>query len=98
MTIKTKTKCHPGVLDYFNEISFSNKSIEKTKINCLKKIDLLSELPFYEELNVIKTNHEFRGYAMSYKVELVEKKVPIKQFEAGKSSIEGLISDLLNET
>ena len=35
---------------------------------------------------------------MSYKVELLEKKVPIKQFEVGKSRIEGLISDLLNET
>ena len=53
----------------------------------LKNIDLLSELPFYEELNVIKTNHAFRGYAMSYKVELVEKQDPIKQSEASKSSI-----------
>ena len=37
-------------------------------------MDLLSGLPVYEELNVIKTNHAFRGYAMSYKDELVEKK------------------------
>ena len=98
MTIKTKTKCHPGVLDYFNEISFSNKSIEKTKINCLKNIDLLSELPFYEELNVIKTNHVFTGYAVSYKVEIIEKKDPITELEASISSIKDLISDLLNET
>ena len=48
---------------------------------------MLSKLPFYEELNVIKTNHAFRGYAMSYKVELVEKKYTIKQLEASKSSI-----------
>ena len=40
---------------------------------------MLSELPFYEELNVIKTNDVFRGYAMSYKVEIIEKKDPIKQ-------------------
>ena len=98
MTIKTKTKCHPGVVDYFNEISFSNKSIEKTKINCLKNIDLLSELPFYEELNVIKTNHVFTGYAVSYKVEIIEKKDPITELEASISSIKDLISDLLNET
>ena len=64
----------------------------------LKNIDLLSELPFYEELNVIKTNHAFRGYAMSYKVEIIEKKDPIKQLEASKSSIKDLFSDLLNET
>ena len=59
---------------------------------------MLSELPFYEELNLIKTSHAFRGYAMSCKVELVEKKDPIKQFEAIKSSIKDLFSDLLNET
>ena len=45
---------------------------------------MLSELPIYEELNVIKTNHVLRGYAMSYKVKLVEKKDPIKQLEASK--------------
>ena len=35
---------------------------------------------------------------MSYKVEIIEKKDPIKQLEANKSSIKDLFSDLLNET
>ena len=48
MTIKTKTKSHPGVVDYFKEIPFYNKHIEKPKIKRLKNIDLLCELPFYE--------------------------------------------------
>ena len=60
----------------------------------LKNIDLLSELTLYEELNVIKRNHAFRGYAMSYKIELVEKKDPIEQLEASKSSIKDLVSDI----
>ena len=34
---------------------------------------------------------------MSYKVEIIEKKDPIKQLEASKSSIKDLFSDLLNE-
>ena len=59
---------------------------------------MLSAPPFYEELNAIKTNHAFRGYAMSCKAELVEKKDPITQLEASKSSIKDLFSDLLNET
>ena len=59
---------------------------------------MLSELPFYEELNVIETNHALRGYAVSYKVGIIEKKDPIKQLEASKSSIKDLFSDLLNET
>ena len=59
---------------------------------------MLSELPFYEELNVIKTIHVFRGYAMCYKVELVEKKDPITQLEGSKSSIKYLFNDLLDKT
>ena len=59
---------------------------------------MLAELPFYEELSIIKTNRAFRGYAMSYKVEIIERKYPINQLEASKSSIKDLSSDLLNET
>ena len=51
-----------------------------------------------EDMQCLKTNHAFRGYAMSYKVEIIEKKDPIKQLEASKSSIKDLLSDLLNET
>ena len=97
MTALKKVKFHPDVVDYFKELLFYNKHIEKPKIKRLKKINLLSEFPFYEELNVIKTNHAFRGYAMSYKVELIEKKDPIKQLKASKSSIKDLFNDLLNE-
>ena len=74
MAVKQKGKSHQYVVDYFKGLLFYNKHIEKPKIKSLKSIDLLSELAFYEELNVIKTDHAFRGYAMSYKVELVEKK------------------------
>ena len=94
MTVKKKIRFHPHVVDYFKKLPFYNKHIEKPKIKRLKNIDLLSELPFYEELNVIKTNHAFRGYAMSYKVELVEK----KKLEASNSSIKDLFNDLLDET
>ena len=64
----------------------------------MKNIDFLSELPFYEELNVIKTDHGFRGYAVLCKVQIIEKKVLIGQIEASKLSIKDLFSDLLNET
>ena len=78
MTALKKVKSHPDVVEYYKELSLYNKHIEKPKIKCLKNINLLSELSFYEELNVIKTNHAFRGYAMSYRVEIIEKKDPIK--------------------
>ena len=98
MAVKQKGKSHQDVVDYFKGLLFYNKHIEKSKIKSLKNIDLLSELPFYEELNVIKTNHAFRGYAMSYKVELVEKKDLIEQLETTKSNIKDLFNDLLGET
>ena len=98
MTALKKVKSHPDVVDYFKELPFYKTYIEKPKIKRLKNIDLLSELPFYEELNMIKTNHAFRGYAMSYKVEIVEKKDSVNQLEASKSNIKDLFSDLLNET
>ena len=61
-------------IDYFKELPFFNVSIEKPKIKRLKNVDLLAELSFHEQLSIIKTNQAFTGYAMSYKVEIVEKK------------------------
>ena len=99
MTALKKVKSHPSVVGYFKELLFYNKYIQKLKSKRLKNIDLLFELPFYEELNVIKTNHAFRGHEMSYKVETIGKKYdPIKKLEASKSSIKDLFSDLLKET
>ena len=74
MTALKKVKSHPDVVDYFKELPFYYKYIEKPKNKRLKNIDLLSELPFYEELNVAKANHAFKGYALSYKVKIMEKK------------------------
>ena len=98
MTASKKVRSHPDAVEYFKEPPFYNKPIEKPNIIRLKNIDLLSELPYYEELNVITTNHAFKGYALSYKDKLLEKKYPIKQLEASKSSIKELFSDLLKET
>ena len=54
MTPLKKVKSHLDVVEYFKELPFYNKPIKKPKIKRLKNIDLLSKLPFYEDLNVIK--------------------------------------------
>ena len=77
---------------------FITNPLKKPKVKRLKNFDRLAELPFYEQLSVTKTNQAFKGYAMSYKVEIIEKKDPIVQLKASKSSIKDLFSDLLNET
>ena len=64
-------------VDYFKELPFYNKPNEKPKTKRLKNIDQLAELPFFEQLSIIKTNQGFRGYAMLYKVETVEKKIQL---------------------
>ena len=61
MTALKKVESHSDVVEYFKQLLFYNKHNEKPKIKHLKNIDLFSELPLYEELNVRKTNHAFRG-------------------------------------
>ena len=50
MTILSKVKFHSDAVDYFKELPFYNKPIEKPKVKRLKSIDRLVELPFYEQL------------------------------------------------
>ena len=61
-------------IDCFKELPYFNEVIEKPKIKPLKNVDLLDEQPFHEELGIVKTDQAFSGYAMSYKVKIVEKK------------------------
>ena len=77
MTILSTIKPHSDAVDYFKELPFYNKPIEKPEVKHLKNIDRLAELPFYEQLSVIKTDQAFKGYAMSYKVEIIEKKIQL---------------------
>ena len=59
-------------VDDFKELPFLNASIEKPKIKRLKNVDLLAELPFYYQLDIIKTDRAFKEYARSHKIEIVE--------------------------
>ena len=91
MTVQKKIKSHPDVKNYFKKLPLYNTYIEKPNITKVKNIDLFSELPCYEELRVIKISQAFKRYAMSCKVELVEKKDPLIQLELSKSSIKACL-------
>ena len=56
IAILSKIKSHSDAVNYFKEVPFYNKPIEKPKVKHLKNIDQLAELPFSEQLSVIKTN------------------------------------------
>ena len=81
----------------FQTLPFYNVLIEKLEIKKLSNIELLHELPFYDELSITEVLKAFKRYARSYKVEIVDHKDPLIQLEATKSSIKDLFKDLLNE-
>ena len=80
MAILSKIKSHSDANNYFKELPFYNKPIERP-IKRLKNLDPLVELPFYDQLSITKTDQTFKGYAISYKVEIIEKKDPVVQLE-----------------
>ena len=59
MAIMSEIKSHSYAMDYFKELPFYNKPIEKP-VKRLKNI-----APLAEQLSVIKTDQDFKGHAMS---------------------------------
>ena len=63
---------------------------------------MLSELPFYDELNIVPTVTAFKKYVRSYRIEIIKDKDgnmndPSVQLEARKPVIKDLFRDLLIE-
>ena len=79
MTVVSKIKPHSDAVGYFKELPFYNKPIEKPIVKRLKNTDWLAELPFFEQLSVIKADQAFIRYEISYKVKIIERKVSIVQ-------------------
>ena len=87
MKVQKKTKAKQklsDVINYFIELPFYNTYIEKPQIKRLRNIDLFCQLLFYEKLSVVKRDKAFRGYAITYKVELNDKKDTLSQLEASE--------------
>ena len=55
-TVLSEIKPYSDAIDYFKELPFYNKPIKKPKVKHLRNIDRLVELPFYEQMTVIKTD------------------------------------------
>ena len=68
---------HWNAKKLFQILPFYKTFIEKPQIKKLSSIKLLQELPFYDELNIVKNSNAFGGYARSYKVEIIDKKDPL---------------------
>ena len=81
----------------FKILPFYKSYIEKPKIKKLSNVKLLKELPFYDDLTIVKNKTAFSGYAQSYKIEIADKKDVVAQLKASKIIIENLFKDLLVE-
>ena len=75
----------------FQEVPF-DVLIEKPHIKQLSNIDLLHELPFYDELSIKQISEAFKRYAKSYKIEVIDLKDPLAQLESSKSCIKNLFN------
>ena len=70
--------------------------MKNQKLNGLKNIDLLHELPFSDELNIYGMSKAFGWYARNYKAEIVDSKDRLAQLEASRSNITDLFKDVLD--
>ena len=68
----------------FRLLPFYDTYIEKPRIKKLNNIELLKELPFHDELSIVKNKTAFSGYAQSYNIEIVDKKDVVIQSKASE--------------
>ena len=71
----------------FQVLPFYNTFIEKPEVKKLSNVELLTDLPFYDELKISKYKTAFSGYARIYKIEILDKRDVIIQLKASELSI-----------
>ena len=76
---------------------FYSSFIDIPKNKKLPKAQLLKELPFYDELKIVKINNAFSGYARTYKIEIVDKRDVVIQLKRSEINIIELRKDFLLE-
>ena len=79
-----------GESEIFKILPFYDSYIERPKIKNLNNLQLLKELPFSDELNIVKNKTAFSGYGRSYNIEIVDKRDVIVQLKASKIVIKDL--------
>ena len=79
------------------EQPFYKQPIKKPRIKKLKNYELLRELPFYDDINISRKERAFRGYAETYKVEVINNKSLSDSLSVSKNSIKNLFDELLRE-
>ena len=53
---------------------FYKQPIQKPCVKKLSNHELLRELPFYDDINILRKERAFTGYTETYKVEVIDNK------------------------
>ena len=61
------------LIKYFKLHHFTTLLLKNLKVKKVNNVELLKELPFYDELSIVKNKTAFSGYAQSYKIEIADK-------------------------
>ena len=79
------------------EQPFYKQSIKKPRIKKLKSYELLRELPFCDDINILRKERAFTGYAETYKVEVINNKSLSDLLHVNKNSTKNLFHELLRD-
>ena len=71
--------------------------MKKPRIKKVKNYELLCELPFYDDINILRTERAFSGYIETYKVETINNKNLSDSLSVSKNSKKNLFDELLKE-
>ena len=79
------------------EQPFYKQSIKKQRIKELSNQELLCELPFCDDINNSRNEGALRGYAETYKVDIINNRNLNDSLSASKNNIKNLFDELLRE-
>ena len=95
-SIKAKIK-QLSTKKLLSEQPFYKQPIKNSRIRKIRNFELLRELPFYDDINISRKERAFRGYAETYKVEIINNRNLSDLLSVIKNSIKNLFDELLRE-
>ena len=63
----------------------------------MKNFELLRELPLYDDINYLRKERVFRGFAETYKIEIINNKSLSDSFSVSKNNIKNIFDEILRE-
>ena len=78
-----------------SEQAFYKQTIKNPCIKKLSNQELLRELSFYDDINILRRERAFKGYAETHQVEIINNKNLSDSLPVSKNSIKNLFDELL---